>query len=350
MLDIDFLNRYARQIVLNEIGLEGQEKISKARVAIIGLGGLGSPTALLLTSMGIGKLILVDRDVVSKTDLHRQPIYTEEDIDLPKVEVAARRLSMINSNVEFEVHPTIVSYETLSPIIKDVDLVMDGLDSMYARYIVNRLAVRYGKPYIHAGAIEMYGTVSTIIPYRTACLECIYGFIEDESDLPTCAQVGVHPSITFIIASIMVSEAIRIIIGREPLLAGKLLYFDLRTLEEEKIIVKRDETCPVCGSKPRDRAKPIKIQEVELDCARDGSGIYFVNKVVEDLDLFNVLDKIRRFGYRPLRITESSISFKIDDRLSATILKSGILIGKSKIHSNDTPQFFLKLHRDLVGR
>ena len=349
MLDLDFINRYARQIVLNDIGLEGQEKISSSKAAIIGLGGLGSPAALLLGSMGIGKLVLVDRDVVSKTDLHRQPLYTEEDVDLPKVDVAARRLKAINPNLDVETYATIVSTETLSPIVEDVDVILDGLDSMYARYIVNRLAVRYNKPYIHAGAIEMYGTVSTIIPYETPCIECIYGFIEDESGLPTCAQVGVHPSITFIIASIMVSEAIRIITGKKPLLAGKLLYFDLRTLDMEKIMVKRDEECPVCGSRPRGRPKPVKIEEVELDCARDGSGIYFVNRLVKELDLYNVMDRIRGLGYKPIRISESSISFKIDDRRSAVILKSGILIGRSKVHSDDIPRFFLELHSKITA-
>ncbi len=347
MLEVDFINRYSRQIVLKDIGLEGQEKLSKSTVAIIGLGGLGSPAALILASMGVGKLKLVDRDVVSYTDLHRQPLYTDEDVDIPKVEVAMKRLKERNPDIEIEVYPEPLTEENVEGIIADVDIVIDGLDNMRARYILNRAAVKHRKPYVFAGAIEMYGNITTIIPYETPCLECFY-YVEDESSLPTCATVGVHPSITTLTASIAVSEATKYIVNGRPSLLNKLLYIDLRTLDFDKISIYRDETCPVCGSKPRGKPPEIKIEEVELSCARDGSGIYFINRLVEEVDIERVRSKILDKGFKITRESKYSISFKIDELKSATILKSGVLIGKSKIHSRDVPQYFKDLHQFLT--
>lgn len=349
MLEIDFLNRYSRQIVLRDIGLEGQEKLSKASVAIIGLGGLGSPAALLLASMGIGRLKLIDRDVVSYTDLHRQPLYTDDDVDIPKVEVAKKRLEERNPDLQVEIYPEPLTEENVEYIIKDVDIVIDGLDNMKSRYILNRAVVKHKKPYVFAGAIEMYGNITTIIPYETPCLECFY-YVEDEDALPTCATVGVHPSITTLVASIAVAEATKYIVSGKPSLKNTLLYIDLRTMDFDKIKISRDEACPVCGSKPRGEPKEVRLEEVELSCARDGSGIYFVNRIVRNLDLRDIKAWVDRRGWRVTRESQYSLSFKIDDLKSATILKSGVLIGKSKRHSKEIPDFFRKLHYELVER
>ena len=347
MLEIELLNRYARQIVLRDIGLEGQEKLRNSTVAVVGVGGLGAPASLLLASIGIGKLILIDRDIVSLTDLHRQPLYRSGDVDLPKVEVAEKRLKEINPYIEIEIYPEPLDWSNVDEIVEKSDIVVDGLDSMRARYILNRTVVKHRKPYIFAGAIEMYGNVTTIIPYETPCLECFY-YVEDEESLPTCATVGVHPSITTLIASIAVSEATKYLVSGKPSLLNTLLYIDLRTLDFNKIEILRDETCPVCGTNPRGKPKEIELEEVELSCARDGSGIYFVNKLVENLDLTMVKRRLKESGWEITRESRYSLSFKIDDMKSATILKSGVLIGKSKVHSKEIPDFFRDLHHRLT--
>lgn len=347
MLDLELINRFSRQIVLRDIGLEGQERLRESTVAIIGVGGVGSPAALLLASMGVGKLILVDRDIVSLADLHRQFLYREEDIYLPKVEAAEKRLKEVNKDLEIKVYPEPIYNGNVDEIVGEADIILDGLDSMKARYILNRAIVRHRKPYIFAGAIEMYGNISTIIPYETPCLECFY-HIEDEETLPTCATVGVHPSITSLTAAIEVVEATKYLVDGEPQLKNKLLYIDLRGMDIDKIDIYRDGECPVCGSKPRGRPKEVKIEEMELSCARDGSGIYFVNKVYGEVDLDRVRDDILRSGWSIRRVSRYSVTWDIDNVKGATLLRSGVLIGRSKRHSSYIPRYFLELHRSLT--
>jgi len=228
-MEIGWLERYSRQIVLEDIGLEGQERLARSTVAVIGLGGLGSPAAMLLASMGVGRLVLVDRDVVSATDLHREPLYRLSDVDVPKVEAAEERLRELNPRLETVSYPEPIHQGNAEEIVGRADVVVDGLDSMAARHIVNRAAVKLGKPYVFAGGIEMYGNITTIIPRETPCLECFYPVYSDE---------------------------------------------DIRV-----------ETCPVCGDRPRGRPVEVAIPEAEMSCSRDGSAIYIVNKVSGRLSL-----------------------------------------------------------------
>jgi len=341
-------NDYARQIVLRDIGLEGQEKLLKARVAIIGMGGLGSPAAMILAAMGVGYLRIVDRDVVSITDLHRQPLYRRGDVDKPKVQVAEERLREINPWLEIDPIPEPITEENIDRIVSGVDVILDGLDNMRPRYIVNRAAVKHRVPYIFASAIEMYGNISTIIPYETPCLECFYGGLED-ANLPSCAQVGVHPSLTHMVASLAVSEAVRILIGTDPVLKNTLLYVDLKSLSLDKIRILRNEKCPVCGSSPLGKPKSIKLDLVEVSCARDGTGIIFINNLKPDLDLEFVVKRIIDRGYRISNRSSLSVSFEIDENLSGVLLKSGVMVGKVRFYSEGIERRLLDIYNELLG-
>lgn len=346
-MSLDLFDVYARQIVLRDIGPDGQERLINSRVAIIGLGGLGSPAAMLMASMGVGFLRIVDRDIVSLTDLHRQPLYTRRDVDKPKVEVAKERLLELNPRMKIEAIPAPVTPDNINGIVSDVDVVIDGLDNMWARYIINRAVVKYRKPYIFASAIEMYGNVSTIIPFETPCLECFYGGLDDEA-LPTCAEVGVHPSLTHMVASISVSEAGRILMGVEPVLKNTLLYVDLKSVSLDKIRILRDEECPVCGSKPRGEVKPVKLPLTEVSCARDGTGIIFVNNIVPGIDLGDVADRVRRMGYTVVDVGDMSLRFKVDENISGVLLSSGVLIGKVKFYSGEINDKILGIYRNIL--
>ena len=347
-MSLDYFDEYARQIVLRDIGPEGQERLLGGRVAIIGLGGLGSPAAMLLASMGVGFLRIVDRDIVSITDLHRQPLYSRRDVDKPKVEAARERLLEINPGIEVEAVPAPVTPDNVDDIVSDVDVVIDGLDNMMARYIINRAVVRHRKPYIFASAIEMYGNISAIIPFETPCLECFYGGLDD-AGLPTCAEVGVHPSITHLVASISVSEAARVIMGKEPVLKNTLLYIDLRNISMDKIKILRNEECPVCGSRASGKPRRIKLPLTEVSCARDGTGIIFVNNIIPELNLKLVADKIRGLGFTPIKQSGMSISFKVDENISCVILSSGVMIGKIKIYRDDINDRILEIYREILG-
>jgi adenylyltransferase/sulfurtransferase len=232
--------------VLKDIGYEGQLKLKKTKVCVIGLGGLGGTASIQLARLGVGFLRLVDRDVVERSNLHRQFLYNFKDIGRRKAEVAAERINLINPNVEVDSRHCSVDVGVVNNLVKDVNVVIDGLDRIETRYVINRACVWAGIPYVFGSATETYGNASTIIPSKTPCLECFYPHLKDEM-LPAPAEVGVHPSLPSIIASIQVSEALRIIKGEKPCLADLLLYFDLRNMSFDKIAVLRQKNCPVCG-------------------------------------------------------------------------------------------------------
>ncbi|MEM3715945.1 MAG: HesA/MoeB/ThiF family protein, partial [Candidatus Bathyarchaeia archaeon] len=231
---------YSRQIALSEIGYEGQLKLKKSSVCIAGLGGLGSPAALQLAAMGVGRIRLVDQDFVELSNLHRQLLYGAKYVGYPKVEVAAKRLRELNPNIEVEPLPASINADNAERIVSGMDVIVDGLDHMTPRYAINRACQKLRVPYVFAAAIMTFGNVSTIIPGETPCLECFQGNINDEI-LPTCATVGVHTSLLSVIAGIETSEAIRIILGKKPRLAGKLLHCDIGDLTFEEIDVAKAE-------------------------------------------------------------------------------------------------------------
>lgn len=242
---------YARQIVMKGFGEASQTRLLNSKVCIVGLGGLGSPISTQLAAMGVGHLRIVDHDKVDLTNLHRQHLYDSESLGEPKTEVAARRLKKLNPYVEIEPIDARISDENASKLVEGMDLVMDALDAMAPRYSVNKACVDQNIPYIHGGVIMGIGTVTTIIPRETPCLECFKGGIDD-SKLPSNASLGVHPSIINIIASIQTSEAIKLLSGKKPTLAGRLLFFELEDLLMEFIDIIRLDNCPICGKKRGD--------------------------------------------------------------------------------------------------
>ncbi|MCP8315507.1 MAG: HesA/MoeB/ThiF family protein, partial [archaeon] len=225
-LSDDELEIYSRQIVLSDIGYEGQLRLLNSKVCLVGLGGLGCPAALQLVAMGIGYLRIIDRDIVERSNLHRQTLYDINSLYYPKVEVAAKKLSRLNPSVKIDPIPASLNADNAEEMIKDMNVVVDGLDAIEPRYALNWACVKHKVPYVFGAAIEAYGTVSTIIPRETPCLECFIGGLKNEM-LPTCGVVGIHPSLPSIISSLEVSEAVRIILGEKPHLLNSLLYFDL---------------------------------------------------------------------------------------------------------------------------
>ena len=294
------LQRYSRQIMLEEIGFIGLEKLRKAKVCVVGVGGIGNPVVTQLTAMGIGKLKIVDRDIIEISNLHRQHLYTENDLGKVKVEAAKERLEKINSSVEIEALPNSVTKYTAESIISGYDIVVDALDSIDARYALNDACIKLNIPLIYAGALGMLGSVCTIIPNKTACLRCIFPALA-EDDMPTCSTEGVHPSILYLVGGIQVSEVVKIILGEKPTLENKLIYVDLNDLSLEKITVFRQEECPSCGTKRIDRdeleTKQLIIEEL---CGRDrGKRTYTVtpSHITSSLNLLGIEKSAERLGY-----------------------------------------------------
>jgi adenylyltransferase/sulfurtransferase len=237
------MQRYSRQIMLEEIGFVGMEKLRRAKICVVGVGGIGNPIVTQLAAMGVGKLKIVDRDVVEISNLHRQHLYNEADIGKVKVEVAAERLKKINHHVQIEAVPLSITRYTAESIVKGMDIIIDALDTVDARYALNDACIKYNIPFIYAGALGMLGSVCTILPNKSACLRCMFPSLAEE-DMPTCSTEGVHPSILYLVAGIQVSEAVKIVTGQQPTLVNKLLYIDLNELSFDKIQMFRHEICP----------------------------------------------------------------------------------------------------------
>jgi molybdopterin/thiamine biosynthesis adenylyltransferase len=321
-------NRYARQVVLSDIGWEGQQKLRASTVLVAGAGGLGSPMLIELASMGIGTIRIIDRDIVSRTDLHRQYLYREGDAGRPKVEVAIRRLKEINPSIEVEGFAETISYDGLLKRMEGVDVVLDGLDGMMARYAVNRASFKLNIPYIFSSAVEMFGNVSTTVPGKTPCLECFFGGLTEDS-VPKCAVVGVHPAVLGVVASVAVSEAVKLLTGAEPSLASKLFFVDLRHFSFDTISLTQNPRCPVSG-KGKGLSKLLP-KLVERACARDGSGTYFINPV-RALDLkLDLLDPFSAHrGYIVLAKGDLFRTIKLDDLFDVSVLRSGTAMFKVK--------------------
>jgi adenylyltransferase/sulfurtransferase len=310
-LETEDLQRYSRQIMLEEIGFVGMEKIRKAKICVVGVGGIGNPVVTQLAAMGIGKIKIVDRDVIEISNLHRQHIYTDADIGRVKVEAARDRLIQINPNVEIEALPISVTKYTAEKIIEGFDIVVDALDSIDARYALNDACIRLNIPLIYAGALGMLGSVCTIIPNESACLRCMFPALA-EDDMPTCSTEGVHPSILYLVSGIQVSEIVKIVTGQKPTLVNKLMYIDLNDLSFDKIQMYRQDGCPSCGPKrnleervnlKQDQSQ-IQVQNQELIieelCGRDrGKRTYTVTPadVTNPLSLLEVEKNAEQLGY-----------------------------------------------------
>ncbi|HEY7694667.1 MAG TPA: ThiF family adenylyltransferase [Nitrososphaeraceae archaeon] len=322
------LQRYSRQIMLEEIGFVGLEKLRKAKVCVVGVGGIGNPVVTQLTAMGVGKLKIVDRDIIEISNLHRQHLYTESDLGKVKVEAAKERLEKINSSVEIEALPNSVTKYTAESIIRGYDIVVDALDSIDARYALNDACIKLNIPLIYAGALGMLGSVCTIIPNKTACLRCIFPALA-EDDMPTCSTEGVHPSILYLVGGVQVSEAVKIILGEKPTLENKLMYVDLNDLSLEKISVFRQEECPSCGTK-RIESDQLETKQLIIEelCGRDrGKRTYTVtpSHISSSLNLIGIEKNAERLGYTIKTKGELGLTIMSSnsDSLSISFMSSG---------------------------
>ena len=337
------LEFYSRQIVLPDIGYNGQLKLRNARVCIVGLGGLGSPAALQLTAMGVGYLRLIDRDVVELSNLQRQHLYSVNFLGYPKVEVAAKRLRELNPNIEIEPLPLSLNVDNAEDVVRDVDVVVDGLDRMTPRYALNRACVKLGVPYVFGAAIMTFGNVSTIMPGKTPCLECFQGNLDDAT-LPTCAVVGVHPSILSIIASVEVSEAMRIILGDKPHLANKILHCDIGDMKFDEVEISKAENCPVCGSKPSGSPMPLKQKLVTEVCGREGKKVFVITPRRKlELDMDELYSFLKNNGFKVRVKADLGLTFNGGLNGTASILKSGIMIIEGADNEKEAYDFYSKI-------
>ena len=338
------LDRYSRQVMLEEIGYQGQLKLKQAKVCVVGVGGLGNPIVTRLAAMGVGKIRIVDRDVIELSNLHRQTMFNEDDVGQVKVETAAKKLRKLNADIVIEELPISINDYTALEVVDGCDVVVDALDSVNARYSLNKACIEKKIPFVTGAAVGVTGQSFTILPNESACYHCLFPAL-DEDSMPTCSIEGVHPSILSIIGGIEVSEAVKIITGKQPSLKDKVLHVDLENLIFNFTKVSRVQECSVCGSgKKQDKPKEELILE-EL-CGRNrGKRTFSVTPTYPvALNVDDITSIAKERGFIVENLGDLGISMRTND-ISVSFMKSGsaVLVGPKD------EQEATSLYKDLLG-
>ena len=264
--EADFYSEYySRQMVLKEFGKRGQEKLAKSKVAVVGLGGLGTVSSLYLALAGVGHLRLIDQDTVELANMHRQILYTPKDLHYPKAEVSARRLRKMNPLVKVEAVPENVNSQNVERLLSGVDCVVDGLDNMQSRYIVNRTCAELRVPYVFGAAIGTEGSLTVFAPPETPCLECVFSNVEDDY-IQTCDTRGVLGATPGIIGTMQAMEAVKLLTRIGKSLKGKLMICDFSDMYFTTVDIFKRKGCPSCQAKAR---VPYEKERLVWLCGRN---------------------------------------------------------------------------------
>jgi molybdopterin/thiamine biosynthesis adenylyltransferase/rhodanese-related sulfurtransferase len=242
--------RYGRHLIIPEVGLEGQRRLKSASVLIIGAGGLGSPLAFYLTAAGVGRIGIVDFDVVDLSNLQRQILHTTKDVGRSKLESAREKLESLNPNVKIETYEMRLTSENALDLIKEYDIVVDGTDNFPTRYLVNDACVFLKKPNVYGSIFRFEGQVSVFYADKGPCYRCLYKEPPPPGLVPSCAEGGVLGVLPGIIGTIQALETIKLILGIGEPLIGKLLLFDALRMKFRELKLRKDPECPVCGENP----------------------------------------------------------------------------------------------------
>jgi adenylyltransferase/sulfurtransferase len=236
---------YSRQNLLKELGVDGQKKLAKARVAVMGVGGIGSVSSLYLALAGVGYIRVIDYDIVETHNLHRQILYTTDDLQQPKAEVAERKLQNHNPMISVESFSTKVTEGNIERLLTGVDCVVDGLDNMETRYIINRMCIELRIPYVFGAATGLEGNLSVFSPPETGCLECLMP--QNSSIDQTSSKFGIIGATSGIIGTLQAMETIKLLAGIDKTLKGKLLVCDFSDMDFTAIPILKNAHCSVCG-------------------------------------------------------------------------------------------------------
>ena len=250
-LNNDEIRRYSRHLILPEVGLAGQKKICSTSVLCIGAGGLGSPIAMYLAAAGIGKIGLVDFDIVDFSNLQRQIIHGTEDVGRPKIESAKDTINRINPNVEVILHKTRISSENAIELIGGYDIVVDGTDNFPTRYLTNDACVLLKKANAYGSIFRFEGQASVFAPHLGGpCYRCLYPEPPPPGMVPSCAEGGVLGVLPGIIGCIQATEILKLALGKGSSLIGRLLLFNALDMKFRELKLRRDPECPLCGEHP----------------------------------------------------------------------------------------------------
>ncbi|MGQ9530836.1 MAG: HesA/MoeB/ThiF family protein [Candidatus Bathycorpusculaceae bacterium] len=330
---------YSRQIILKELGMKGQEKLVKSKVAIVGLGGLGTVSSLYLALAGVGHIRLIDQDTVELHNLHRQVLYSLEDLHYPKVEVSAKRLTKINPLVKVEPIPENLNMGNVEKLISGVDCVVDGLDNMQTRYLINRACAKLRIPYIFGAAIGIEGNLSVFAPPETPCLECVFPNLDD-SNLLTCDVRGVLGATPGIIGTMQAMETIKVLTGIGSPLKGKLMICDFSDMYFTIIDVIKREKCPACqGTK----APSEKREKLVWLCGRNTVNVNPEKPL--KLNLNEIQEKIKQ-NFKIHIKSQLAIIFEYKN-LEISLFKNGRMLIKNIKNEENAKKIYNEITKKL---
>ncbi len=335
--------RYSRQILFPGIAEPGQAKIGKARVMVVGVGALGSVASEMLLRAGVGFLRLFDRDYLEKSNLQRQTLYDEEDLErgLPKAVAAAGRLRRINRAVEVEPVVAELCPENVESYVRDVDLVLDGTDNFETRYLMNDACVKCSKDWIYAACVGSYGLSWVIRPGRTACLRCLLEEEPPPGSSPTCDTAGVIAPVVHAIAAFQVAEALKLLAGREAELTGKMISLDVWTGKVDAFRPKEPRPdCPACGRRVFDYLQGKGQSRTTVLCGRDAVQVLPSSR--EGIDLQQVAARLRPLGQ--VSVNPFLLRFETDGRTLVVFAD-----GRAIVHGSQDPAEARALYARYLG-
>jgi molybdopterin-synthase adenylyltransferase len=260
----DQIRRYSRNILLKDIGVDGQIKILNSKVLVIGAGGLGSPVLFYLAAAGVGTLGIVDFDKVDMSNLQRQIIHFTKDIGKSKVLSSKEKINELNPDVKINIYESKINASNARKIIKEYDFIIDGTDNFESKFLINDACYFEKKPFSHGGILGFEGQAITIIPGETTCYRCIFENLPQGNSIPTCSNAGVLGSVAGILGSIQATEALKFITGAGDLLLNHILTYDAKTFEFRKIKINKNKNCKICGTNP----SIFELSDYEQDSCR----------------------------------------------------------------------------------
>jgi molybdopterin/thiamine biosynthesis adenylyltransferase/rhodanese-related sulfurtransferase/molybdopterin converting factor small subunit len=300
--------RYSRHLIIPEIGVEGQLKLKHAKVLLIGAGGLGAPLGLYLAAAGVGRIGLVDFDVVDATNLQRQVIHSTADVGRKKLDSAIESMRAINPYITLDRFDTALTSANALDILRPYDIVVDGTDNFPTRYLVNDACVLLGKPNVYGSIFRFEGQASVFAYRGGPCYRCLYPEPPPPGLVPSCAEGGVLGILPGLIGLVQATEAVKLIVGIGEPLVGRLLLYDALALRFRELKLRRDPDCPVCGDHPTVR-QPIDYQQFcgVVPAAQDGIDVTELKAKIDRGDRFLLLDVREPHEYRIARIPGSKL-------------------------------------------
>jgi molybdopterin/thiamine biosynthesis adenylyltransferase/rhodanese-related sulfurtransferase len=253
--------RYARHTMLPEVGEAGQVALLKSKVLFLGAGGLGSPAAYYLAAAGVGTMGIIDDDVVDASNLQRQILHATDRLGIPKVESAARTLTGLNPDVKVVPYKARLTSENVMEILRDYDVIVDGVDNFPTRYLLNDASLKLGKPVVHASIYRFEGQLTTFVPYQGPCYRCLYPAPPPPDMAPSCQEAGVLGVLPGVVGVLQATEAIKLLLGIGKPLVGRLLMFDALATKFRELKLRRDPQCPTCG----EGVDPAKIELIDYE-------------------------------------------------------------------------------------